>query len=264
MKNVPHKHWFLGIIILLLGLVLFLTQPASAGTQPQVVYQTPTAGPDGRVIYIVQEGDTCLRIQLLTGTSIETLRELNKLDQACTISPKQELLLKVITPQATFTPNPKVTPTPLLPTLTPIKGNGKICVTLYNDVNGNAVHEDSEAEIAGGAVSITSRQGNISKTLNTTDTGDPQCVEVPEGTYHVSMGIPGGYNPTVVMDQQINLLAGDQQILEFGAQASTKATEVPAGASSQAGNGNALLAIMGGLLVVAGIGLGGYAFFTRH
>lgn len=264
MKNVAPKQWFLGIFLILLGLVFVLARPASAGTQPQVVYQTPTARPDGRVVYIVQEGDTCLRIQLLTGTSIETLRQLNRLDQACTIAPKQELLLKVITPQATFTPNPKVTSTPLLPTLTPVKGNGNICVTLYNDVNGDAVREDSEPAIAGGAVSITSRQGNISKTLNTTDTGDPQCVEVPEGTYHVSMGIPGGYNPTVVMDQQINLLAGDQQILEFGAQASTKATEIPAGDSPQSGNGNTLLAIMGGLLVVAGIGLGGYAFFNRH
>lgn len=259
-----HKHWIIWISLVIFGLAAILAQPVSTGVQAQVVYATPTARPDGRVIYIVQPGDSCLRIQLLTGTTIETLRELNKLDQACTINPKQELLLKVVTPQATATLNPLVTTTPLLPTMTPMKGNGKICVLLYNDINGNAVHEDSEAVIAGGAVSITSPQGNISKTLNTTDAADPQCVEVPEGTYNISMGIPGGYNPTVVMDKQINLLAGDQQILEFGAQASTKATDVPAGGASPSSNGGTLLAIMGGLLVVIGIGLGGYVFFTRR
>ena len=263
MKSIIHKHLLIWIVLAFLGLAALFARPASADSQPQLVYyQTPTARPDGRVIYIVQEGDTCLSIRLLTGTLVETLRELNKLDQACTITPKQELLLKVITPQATFTPNPKVTNTPLLPTMTPIKGNGQICVMLYNDVNGDAMREDSEVAIPGGAVSITSRQGNISKTVNTTDAVDPQCVEVPEGTYNISMGIPSGYNPTVVMDNQINLLAGDQQILEFGAQVSTKATEIPA-ATAGPGNGNILLAVIGGLLVVVGIGLGGYVFFTR-
>lgn len=264
MKSMSHKHWIFWIALVILGLASFLVRPASADVQPQVVYATPTARPDGRVIYIVQPGDSCLRIQLLTGTTIETLRELNKLDQACTINPKQELLLKVVTPQATFTLNPLVTTTPLLPTQTPIKGTGKICVLLYNDVNGNAVHEDSETVIAGGAVSITSPQGSISKTLNTTDAVDPQCVDVPEGTYNISMGIPSGYNPTVVMDKQINLLAGDQQILEFGAQPSTKATDIPSGVAAAAGNGSTLLAIMGGLLVAFGIGLGGYVLFTRR
>lgn len=264
MKSMFHKHLLIWMALIFLGLAALFVRPASADSQPQVVYQTPTARADGRVIYIVQEGDSCLRIQLLTGTTIETLRELNKLDQACTINPKQELLLKVVTPQATFTPNPKMTTTPLLPTMTPMKGNGKICVMLYNDVNGDAVHEDSEVAIPGGAVSITARQGNVSKTVNTTDAADPQCVEVPEGTYNISMGIPGGYNPTVMMDKQINLLAGDQQILEFGAQVSTKATEIPADAATRAGNGSTLLAVLGGLLVAIGIGLGGYVFFTRR
>lgn len=265
MKSMSKKHLIFLVALVMLGLSSFLARPASADAQPQVVYQTPTAGADGRVIYVVKAGDSCTRIELLNGITDATLRELNKLDQACTITPGQQLLLKVVTPQASVTPNPKITTTPLLPTMTPIKGNGKICVLLYNDVNGNAVHEDTETVIAGGAVSITSRQSAnpISKTLNTTDSEDPQCVEVPEGTYNISMGIPGGYNPTVALDQQINLLAGDQQILEFGAQASTKATEVSASSASRAENGSTLLAVFGGLLVIVGIGLGGYVFFTR-
>lgn len=245
----------------------FYTRPAAAEPQPQVVYQTPTARPDGRVVYIVQEGDSCLRIELLTGTKINTLRELNKLDQNCTIIPGKELLLMVVTPVPTATPNPLVTTTPLLPTPTPIKGNGKICVSLYNDVNGNGVHEDSEPSLAGGAVSITNRQGSVSETLNTTDTGETLCKEVPEGEYTISMAIPGGYNATKAMNTVVKVLAGDQAILEFGAQASSQpATNVESAATTEqpAGNNNLLLAIFGGILVAGGIGLGAYVLFTRR
>ncbi len=263
-----HKSWILWsvapIALVILGIALLVPNPVAASQQTQVVYQTPTARADGRVIYIVQANDTCLRIQLLTGTTIDTLRTLNKLDQNCTINPGQELLLAVVTPAASPTPNPKLSPTPLLPTPTMPKGNGKICVTLYNDVNGDAVHEDSEGPIAGGAVSITNRLGSVSETINTTDSPDPICKEVPEGDYTISMAIPSGYNPTKSMNTTVQVMAGDQAIFEFGAQSGSAQQQNPGGDTSNAPVSNSLpLAILGGLLVLGGLGLGGYILFTR-
>ncbi len=173
----------------------------------------------------------------------------------------------VVTPVASATPNPKISPTPLLPTTTPVTGSGKICVLLYDDVNGNAVHDDSEGSLAGGAVSITDRLNRMApKTLNTTDSDTPSCEDVPEGEYNISMAIPSGYNPTTVMNiAQLKVQAGDQAILEFGAQVSSK-VEAPGPQQPQPteSNSNLLLAIMGGVFVLLGIGLGGYILFTRR
>jgi hypothetical protein len=264
-----HKTWILWslapIALVVLGIVSLVTRPVAANSQPQVVYQTPTAHPDGRVVYIVQANDSCLRIELLTGAKIDQLRTLNKLDQNCTINPGQELLLMVVTPVSSPTPNPELSPTPLLPTPTVSKGNGKICVTLFDDVNGNAVHEESEGPIGGGAVSITDRLGRNPKTINTTDSTDPLCEEVPEGDYTISMAIPSGYNPTKTMNTTVQVLAGDQAIFEFGAQASSAVPQNPGDSTKPPQEANSLpFAVLGGLLVLGGIGLGGYVLFTRR
>ncbi len=258
------KLWALMIPLLLLGAGLFLTHPVAADALTQVVYQTPTALPDGRVVYVVQEGDTCLRIQLLTGVTIEELRTLNRLDQECTIIPGRELLLAVITPQPTPTPNLNVTPTPLLPTPTPIIGNGQVCILLFNDVNGNTTREDSELPLAGGAVSITDRLGQISRTSTTSASVDPVCEEVPEGEYNISVAIPSGYNATTSLNlPSIKVQAGDLAIIEFGAQVSSAPQPTPAIEVVGSDDG-IILAILGGLLILTGIGLGIYILVTRR
>lgn len=258
------KTFLFSLSLLLLGALVILVQPVVADPSPaQVVYQTPTAQPDGRVVYLVQEGDTCLRIQLLTGTTIDQLRTLNRLDQECTIIPGKELLLAVITPVATPTQNPAVSPTPLLPTPTSYAGNGRVCVLLFNDINGDAVRETDEPTIEGGAVSIANRLGSVSVTSNTTNALDPICQEVPEGEYSISMAIPGGFNATTNLNlPPLKVQAGDQVILEFGAQISTvvEATTV----EEPEDNSGLFLAILGGLLIVMGIGLGIYIAVARR
>jgi len=72
--------------LLLAGLVILgLPGQVLAGSLSQSVYQTPTALPDGRVLYIVQPGDTCLRVSLLTGVTLDQIIKLNNLDVNCTI-----------------------------------------------------------------------------------------------------------------------------------------------------------------------------------
>lgn len=261
------KATFITFFVLISVILSFIAQPVSADPQPQVVYQTPTAYPDGRVIYVVQANDTCLRIELLTGVKVEQLRTLNKLDQNCTLSVGKEILLAVVTAVPTNTPNPDVTPTPLLPTPTPFAGNGEICVQLYNDINGNAFHEESEPLLPGGAASISDRRGQTSETgLTTTDPENLFCKEVPEGEYNISMAVPDGYNATNETTVNVPVQAGDQVYVDFGAQVSSRVAEDQPAATTDSGgsSSNLLLAIVGGLFLLLGVGLGAYVLFMRR
>jgi len=259
------KLWVSLILFLLVGVGILTTRPVTADSAAQVVYQTPTALPDGRVVYIVQEGDSCLRIQLLTGVPIEELRTMNRLDQECTLIPGREILLVVITPQPSPTANPDTTPTSLLPTPTPMSGSGQICVMLYDDLNGNATRDANELPLAGGAISISDRLGQVSITGNTTAGIDPVCEEVPEGVYNISMAIPGGYNPTTALNlPQIEVQAGDLAILEFGAQVSSALQQPTSVVEQPEGGAGLMLALVGGLLILLGVGLGIYIIVNRR
>lgn len=255
MKRIPSLILFLTIAA---GVFLLLASPAQAGPLPQAVYQTPTALPDGRIMYVVQPGDSCLRIELLTKVKVEQLRALNNLDINCSIQPNQQLLLMVVTPSVTATSNPNFTATPLLPTPTPKHGTGEICVTLFADVNGNAVRDTDESPILGGAVSVTDRTGAVSLTGITTTGDTPFCFkDVPEGEYNISMAIPAGYNPTTTTNYPLTLIAGNRSIVDFGAQISTKPAAGQAGGGA-AGARSPILLVLGGILILGGIAVGIY------
>ncbi len=266
-----HKFWISIALILFLLAALLLAQPVNASqSSQQAVYQTPTALPDGRVIYVVQKNDTCGRIQLLTGVTVNQLITLNKLDKDCTLSIGKELILAIITPTPSPTPNPLFTATPLLPTPTPFKGSGKVCIQLYNDANGNGFEEESEALIAGGVASISDASGKISKTGNTSEDAEkPFCQDVPEGQYNISMAVPDGYNATTATSLLVAVQAGNTGYVNFGAQVSSKAAaeNVVSASSTTAAPSNPnglLMAILGGLLLLAGIGLGVYVLVMKR
>jgi len=265
-KKMTRKHLIFCIVLggaLALGLALALTAPARASLPLQAVYQTPTPDAQGRILYKVQSGDSCLRIELLTGVKVEQLRTLNKLNEACDLIVGQDVLLAIVTPAPTATPGLEVTPTPLLPTPTQQRGTGEICIVLFADVNGNAVREDSEGPILGGAVSITDRAGSISRTGLTTDQDTPLCFpDLPEGDYNISMAVPPGYNPTTTTNYPLKLLAGNRSIIDFGAQISLR--QPPPGQGNANGARSPLLLIVGALLILGGIGLGVYFRFLRR
>jgi hypothetical protein len=197
-------------------LVVFIPAVASAPL-PQAAISTPTPGADGRIIYIVKDLDTCISIALTMGISEQTLRELNNLEgDACQFLFVGDELLIGIKPEDTPTPTSEV---PLAPTATPFKGNGSICIFLFNDENGNALAEESELPLAGGAVSVTNRLGTVNQTGTTTDSGESLCFpDIPEGDYNISVAIPEGYNPTTVMNYALTLGAGEVSTIDFGAQ----------------------------------------------
>ncbi|HUH99347.1 MAG TPA: SdrD B-like domain-containing protein [Anaerolineales bacterium] len=251
-----------GLFIALLGLVLSL--PAQAAPVSQgVQYATNTPLPDGRILYKVQANDTCLRIEYLYGISEVQLRQLNpKLDANCILS-IGDLLLLGVGASANPTPTLGPSPTPLPPTITPTPfyGTTQICVSLFNDLNGNGIHETTEPMIPGGAISVTEKGGKYSKTLPTLAGTDPLCFTgLPEGDYNISAAIPDNYNPTMALNYTLQVSAGDSAYIDFGAQSKDTTIAQPENET----NTSPLLGIFGGLLLLAGLGLGWYGLRQRR
>jgi LysM repeat protein len=255
------------ILALLFGLVmvalvlLAVDFPAAAAPLPQAYYQTPTAGPDGRILYTVKSGDSCTSISLLNGITMDQLRKLNNITGTdCPVIVGQKLLLGTVQ-TATAQVGPVPTTTPPQPSPTSYNGNASVCIMLFEDINGNGMPDAGENPLVGGAVSITDRLGKVSLTGSTTGGPDPLCFDkVPEGDYNVSVAVPAGYNATTNTNYPLKVTAGDQTVLDFGAQISVKAAPPP---PSEGGH-SPLLGILGGLLVVCGIALGVVMLFMRH
>ena len=248
-------------LVPVLGLILLgAAFPALAAPPAQVtVFPTPTPGPDGRIIYIVQPGDTLWRIAALADIPIDQLRALNNLTVDDVIAPGDEIFLGLGGPATPIPPDqPTLTPTPFGPTLTPEVGYGTICVILYDDINGDAIRQEEEPSIPGGAMSVNNVDGSLSMTEDTLSGLDHFCFEnLAEGEYNITVAIPTGYNPTTAFTANLLLSGGDEAYLDFGAQPNSQTiAEAPA----PVGTGKSpLLGILGGLVLLLGIGLGIYA-----
>jgi hypothetical protein len=267
------KRFFI-VFLLVLPLVLFaISLPAKASPSAQVQFPSPTPGPDGRIIYVVQAGDSCFRIEALYGISVDQLRGLNpQLDENCTLIVGDELMLGIGGPAA-LSPTPGPSPTPEPPTATPAPPTGttEICVLLYYDVNGDALRQETEVGIAGGAVSVGNSAGTFSETKSTVSEIDPDTLEpvqtcftdVPEGEYNVSVAVPDNYNPTMELSNTFSIKAGDRAFVDFGAQSQTETLAETAPENGGNSRTSPIFGILGGLLLLGGLGLGWYAFQQR-
>jgi LysM repeat protein len=242
---------WMGCTLILSLLLSSPIQAVLAAPWAQAPIYTPTAQPDGKIIYIVKANDTLLSISLLTGLPVEKLRGLNNLT-GDTIYEGEKLLLGLAGPaEITFTPGPSPTPTSVIPTSTPQPGSGTLCIILFEDRNGDSIRQTGEDSISNGAISVSNRSGSVSLTENTTNTADPFCFQkVPEGEYTVSIAVPSGYNPTTASSYSLILKTNDETYIDFGAQATSQtAAQEP---SPRGGGKSPLLGILGGLFILAG------------
>jgi murein DD-endopeptidase MepM/ murein hydrolase activator NlpD len=263
---------FVAIFSLLLIALLCLGLSMRAQAAPaQQQFATNTALPDGRILYTVQAGDTCGRIQLLYGISLAQLRELNEnINTDCTnLIPGQNLLIALAGPAGpSATPGSSATPAPPTTTPTPFAGTTEICVLLYNDLNGDALRQANEPAIPRGAISVAEASGKFSKTLETTVNPDPNAYQgvcfsdVPEGNYNIGVAIPDNYNPTTNLTYTLDVKAGDRAEVSFGAQSRDTAVAQP-NPGQGGGKTSPLLGFFGGFLLLGGIGLGWYALRLR-
>lgn len=253
------KAYLLPALLITLSLMLIvpsLGQPAYA----QIYYYTPTADVNGNIVYTVKANDTCESIALLNNISVQELMTLNQLTvDDCRFLTEGTKLRLAIVPTPVITPGPSPTPTSSLPTPQPPVGFGTLCVYLFDDLNGNGMVDNGEGPLAGGQISV-SGSGGTSLTGTTVATADaaPVCFkDIPESRYNISMAIPNGYNATSSQNVSIDLKAGDTATVNFSAQSSLKS-----GTENQTGGSRSiLLAILGGVILVAGVAIGLYGRF---
>jgi murein DD-endopeptidase MepM/ murein hydrolase activator NlpD len=248
-------------------LIFFRTASSAmvVNAAPNAQLVTATPGPDGRILYTVVEGDTCSSVALLHGIGVPQLRQLNtRLDEDCTLTLGQQLVVGLASSNEPTVPAPTLT-SPTV-TATPVSGTTEVCVLLFDDMNGDALRQETELGIAGGAVSLTNLNGSYSETQNTTSDVDPDLLEpirscfgdVPQGDYNVSVAVPDTYNPTMLLSYTLTVKAGDRASVDFGAQSKTL-TAVDS-TNSQDGGRSPVLGIFGLLLLLGGAGLGYYAY----
>jgi hypothetical protein len=251
-------------LLFLAGLVLLWSQiPAAASPALQGTYPSPTPGPDGRIIYIVKAGDTCTQLSLMYGVSVEYIRTTNLLDVNCTLREGQRLMIGVgVSSSASPTPNPAATATALTPTATPgVGGSAQVCVLVYNDINGDALRQATEGAIPGAAISLTSSDGNYSKTLTSVINPDVTAyqgmcfAEVPPGKYSVSAAAPDGYNATINLTANVDVTPGDVAYVDFGAQPKTVTA-----ATTPTKGPSPVLGVVGAGLLLVGVGLAAYTW----
>lgn len=255
------------IILLIFVLFVFLgiSLPAAAAPLAQG-FQTATPQPDGRILYVVQEGDTCSSVALKHGIGMTQLRQFNtRLDPDCTLTIGQQLVVGLAVLEGP-TPGPAPTLLPPTVTTTPVSGTTEVCVFLFDDMNGDAMRQETEFGIAGGAVSLTNLNGSYAKTQDTVSEIDPtteepvrSCfLEVPGGEYNVSVAVPDAYNATMLLSYTLTVKAGDRASIDFGAQSKTATINEPA--EQGEGGKSSALGIFGILLLLGGAGLGYYAY----
>jgi hypothetical protein len=257
---------FLILFTLISLLILGLWLPANAAPSLQQLPPTPTPGADGRIIYIVQPGDSCIRVAALNGITVDQLRQLNsKLDEQCNLIEGQELLIGIISLAGTPTAGPSPTAAPPTASPTPFTGTTEICVLLFQDANGNGLREETEPAVAGGAVSVTENNGEYSAAQDTVIPADPTAYQgicfsnVPEGSYNITVGIPDNYNPTTELNYSLDVKAGDRALVPFGIQSKDVVVD-PGATTPNEPKTSPLFGILGGLLLLGGAALGYYAW----
>jgi hypothetical protein len=279
------------IVLIAAGMACFASLGRSASAAPAAqftLFPTPTPGPDGRIVYIVQENDSIWRIAAIFNISLERLYEINKWTQEHTIRPGDEVFLGLGGPAAISpTPGPSPTPRPVTPTPTPEPGWGVLCIVLYEDLNGNAAREEDEPPLAGGVISVMDRTGKESRTARSEEydnasvcnwdydygwditSGYVIFTDTLQGAYNISIAIPDGYNATTMTDQSLELQAGSFNYLAFGAQANAETAaeqplEIIASEPPETSAGLSPFFLIGGILfLLGGVGLGVYAFLLR-
>jgi murein DD-endopeptidase MepM/ murein hydrolase activator NlpD len=169
-----------GLVALIILISIQGYRTMAAPLAQLTVFPTPTPGPDGKIIYIVQLDDTLWRISAITGVDIEVIRELNNLGVNDTILPGDHLLIGYAGPSAAATAAVIVpTQAVLTPSPTASPGWGILCVLLYNDANGDAMRQETEPSIPGGEISVSNRRGTVSLTAKTSSGGNDITIVEP-------------------------------------------------------------------------------------
>ena len=192
--------------------------------QPVLLAQTePIATPDadGIIYAIVQPNDSLWAIAARSGISLTELLDLNNLTESALIQPGDLLIVAIVAPPETATPEaspttavtrPPPTPsnTPLPPPLT------VICLVAFADENGNGERESVEPLQADVAFTVFTSEGVVANYV-TNGFAEPYCLtDLTPGNYQITRSVGRTETLTNSGNRTVVLNAGDQVMLGFG------------------------------------------------
>lgn len=204
-------------LMLLTGLWgLWPLPPLLAQTEP-----TATPNADGIIYAIVQPNDSLWAIAARSGISLTELLDLNNLTESALIQPGDRLIVAIVAPPETATPEASPTAAATRPPPTPSHTPPPppltvICLVAFADANGNGEREPAELLQAGVAFTVFTSDGVVANYV-TDGLAEPYCLtDLTPGNYQITRSVgrtetlTNSGNRTVVLD------AGDQVMLGFG------------------------------------------------
>ena len=214
--------------LILLGCLL----SNSIVARPLLAQELPTATPDadGVIYAIVQPNDSLWGIAARSGISLTELLDLNNLTEDTLIQPGDRLIVGVVEPPATPTPDASpttaVTRPPPTPTHTPPPPPlTAICLVAFTDENGNGQREPAEPLQRGVAFTVFTNEGVVANYV-TDGESEPYCLtDLPPGDYQITRSVGREETLTNSGNRIVILEVGDQVILGFGG--SLGATPLP-------------------------------------
>jgi len=139
------------------------------------------------------------------------------------------LLVNIQVAEGTPTPDVVVAITPQVTVASPTPATGQICVTAFDDRDGDGKHGADEKALAGAVFRLSDANGP--KDVYTTDgTHEPYCfTRLQPGNYPLAMEPPSGYVETTLKSARIGLRGSDKADVFFGVRRSAAdSTSTPA------------------------------------
>lgn len=253
--------------------------PTTAPGQPTTSAGTPVPGvrstPDsqGRIIHTVVSGDTLSGIAYLYGVTMDQIRQLNGMSNDIVLLGTQLIIsngtvVPTAAPPTTTTEAPAdaATPEPTATVAAQAALPGKLCVISFVDENGNGFREPDEKGAA--SVSFSLSEGAQMLTSKTTDAAGSLCFDALEpATYTISWA-GAEYQPTTDQSWTANLTEGVTLNHEFGMQsvlaAGDEETNDKTPRDGLPGWVIALIGSLGAVLLLAGLGAGGYFLLMKR
>ncbi len=206
---------------------------------------TPTPDAEGVIIIIVQPNDTLWAISARAGLTLQELLALNGLSETDFILPGQQLIIGYGEPPTTPTADVSLTPTATLPPPTPgpptaTPPRTAVCLSAFQDVNGNGLHDSDELLQAAVAFTVYTDAAVVGNYV-TDGISEPHCIQVEPGSYQITRSRTAEERLTTSGNQAISLNLGDVMYLTFGGQSgaaafATQPAANPGAASDTEGN----------------------------
>ena len=215
---------FIGLFLCVAGIGLAAILPTSL--QAQIPNPTATPDADGIMYAEVQVDDSLWAIASRSRISLDELLALNGMTEDSIIKVGDLLIIGYVTPPATETSEPTITPTlsPPTPTFTPLPlPQTAVCLRAYVDVNQNGIHDLDEKLRPSVAFTIFT-ENTVAANYVTTGVSEPYCIQVEPGTYQITRSLSQDEHLTTDGDMAVVVRQGDVLDLAFGGYIGATAT----------------------------------------